>query len=1171
MNLKDLAAFSKHYLYAFPKLASGNKCPKHIKFIADHIQAAINKDSIKDKMLMISVPPRHGKCLNNKTFLVMGDGSLKQLGDIEIGDYVYTHEGRSRKVLEIYEQGILDCIEVETKSGRRIITDLTHPFWTPDGWVVAADLVINNCLSVMSYYSDRDCDNSEKELCEARLAGYFVGDGCCTEKSYPRITCADEIELNDIKHCVNVLGFDIGTIYNKIEVPIRPAGMVKSWLKSAGLYGHNSYTKRVPQFIFKGSNELVANFIGAYFSCDGHINKRSGIRKDACVELYSVNHDFLKDVQHLLLRVGIQSTLRLKNGRYNNRRHVSYRLTMTSQDDVKRFYDRVPIYSVKKDVLAKWVLCRQSYDYPFIADKIVKITTGLREECRCLLVDEDHTFIANDFVVHNTELISKHLPAWYLGNNPKKRIILTSYSAELADDNSGAARDIFATWGPILWNTHPNKNVFSKSKWNTDKGGGVISAGIGGSITGFGADCLHGDTFILTNIGKKRIKDISIGDMVLSYSDDGLSYNQVLAKKTSTTKEIYEITIGENIVRATGNHRFFVFGKGYVKAKDLQEGYKVVSVTLKQDMYKMWAKKRRERTILSRLLCAIKEIRGRVNLRFLWKEVPEKIVRCKESKKKRLPIYILFDEMFSRSLSSKVWEEVCRLWRTCSKKDDEILFSGMSRFCKKRLFGKKDMPILQKGVYNEYKTTSMLFGGLCESSSFFEDVWRKKLELSSWEVLSNRIQKYKKRHYKKRWREMHLLQKSKTSSSSPQEQRYIRQFHKKFDNVVQFMSYDNAQIEEYAISRIRKVNVSDTIMYDIQVENDNNFFANDILVHNCLIIDDYCKGAEEAESKLANEKIWEWWQAVASTRLHPNSTTIILSTRWVSNDLVGRLLTQKQVEGDDFPFDLTYINLPALCEESGDPLGREPGDALWPWRYSRERLLNIQKKSGSYWWAALFQGNPVVRGGNLFKSEWFRYYDRDSNGDWLCYRLDEELPLRISKSDLRVSIIVDPALEVKRKNDPSCMLAWGYSRKHRVWLLLDRLNKKIPHQLIHNTILNFAFKNNAYQILVENEKIGKVIVKQAQGNDEISGVKIPFREVATGQKDKFSRATPMASYYESQRVFHPKGVPWIAQFEDNLGKFPSGDHDEDADCTAHAQTLEMGMSIADALYTRRSK
>ena len=38
-----------------------------------------------------------------------------------------------------------------------------------------------------------------------------------------------------------------------------------------------------------------------------------------------------------------------------------------------------------------------------------------------------------------------------------------------------------------------------------------------------------------------------------------------------------------------------------------------------------------------------------------------------------------------------------------------------------------------------------------------------------------------------------------------------------------------------------------------------------------LLIDDYCKGHEEAESKTQREKLWNWWQSVASSRLHPNS------------------------------------------------------------------------------------------------------------------------------------------------------------------------------------------------------------------------------------------------------------------------------------------------------------
>lgn len=138
-----------------------------------------------------------------------------------------------------------------------------------------------------------------------------------------------------------------------------------------------------------------------------------------------------------------------------------------------------------------------------------------------------------------------------------------------------------------------------------------------------------------------------------------------------------------------------------------------------------------------------------------------------------------------------------------------------------------------------------------------------------------------------------------------------------------------------------------------------------------FIIDDYIKGHEDAESALQREKIWNWWQAVASTRLHPGAVVIILATRWHDDDLIGRLITQKEDEGENFPFDTEIINLPAIAEEN-DLLGRYPGAALWPDRYNKEQLLNIQKTVGSYWWNALYQGNPTPRGGGMFKIANFR-------------------------------------------------------------------------------------------------------------------------------------------------------------------------------------------------------
>ncbi len=324
-----------------------------------------------------------------------------------------------------------------------------------------------------------------------------------------------------------------------------------------------------------------------------------------------------------------------------------------------------------------------------------------------------------------------------------------------------------------------------------------------------------------------------------------------------------------------------------------------------------------------------------------------------------------------------------------------------------------------------------------------------------------------------------------------------------------------------------------------------------------FIIDDYIKDGEEAESLLKRKKIWTWWQSVASTRLHPGAVVIILATRWNDDDLIGRLLKQKEEEKEEFPFEMEYINLPALAE-GNDPLGRNEGEALWVDRYNRDNLLAKKAASGPFWWAAMYQGGPVARGGNLFKSDNFRYYDIDlETNEYLCYRINDNQPIRIKKSELIRHCYVDPSLEIKTTNDPTGMAAWGYSAKYKIWLLLDRMNDRIEHTKAMNIIKVFAFKNGCSLIGIENEKLGKVLVKQSAGNDQINNIKIPSKEIPTNGLDKWARAVPMATYMEQERVFFPRNIHWLADYEDSLVRFPNAVHDEDVDITSMARFMEV--------------
>lgn len=141
------------------------------------------------------------------------------------------------------------------------------------------------------------------------------------------------------------------------------------------------------------------------------------------------------------------------------------------------------------------------------------------------------------------------------------------------------------------------------------------------------------------------------------------------------------------------------------------------------------------------------------------------------------------------------------------------------------------------------------------------------------------------------------------------------------------------------------------------------------------------------------------------------------------------------------------------------------------------------------------------------------------------------------------------------------MLALGYSRKHKVWLLLDRINDRIEHTHLHEKMLHFASKNQCTVVGIEDEKVGMILVKQSTGRDKIGDRKIPFKEIPTKGLDKYTRATPMANYFENERVFLPKGASWLSDYESSLIAFPNGAHDEDVDCTLMAQNMEIKISV----------
>lgn len=145
------------------------------------------------------------------------------------------------------------------------------------------------------------------------------------------------------------------------------------------------------------------------------------------------------------------------------------------------------------------------------------------------------------------------------------------------------------------------------------------------------------------------------------------------------------------------------------------------------------------------------------------------------------------------------------------------------------------------------------------------------------------------------------------------------------------------------------------------------------------IIDDPFENWEQAQSKTYREKVWQWWQGTFRTRIWEGGSVVLIMTRWHEDDLAGRLLKSQ-------PGRWRVLRLPALAESQVDrdrkhqrmfipageldPLGRLPGDALAPMRYSKQALLEIKNDVGSMVWESEYQGSPAPAEGNRIKRDW---------------------------------------------------------------------------------------------------------------------------------------------------------------------------------------------------------
>ena len=90
-----------------------------------------------------------------------------------------------------------------------------------------------------------------------------------------------------------------------------------------------------------------------------------------------------------------------------------------------------------------------------------------------------------------SEFASYLLPAWMIGKNPKLKIIQATHTADLAIDFGRKTKNLVDEQNyRDLFDTRLQEDSQAAGKWKTEQGGEYFAAGVGGAITGRGADLL---------------------------------------------------------------------------------------------------------------------------------------------------------------------------------------------------------------------------------------------------------------------------------------------------------------------------------------------------------------------------------------------------------------------------------------------------------------------------------------------------------------------------------------------------------------------------------------------------------------------------------------------------------------------------------------------------------
>lgn len=523
-----------------------------------------------------------------------------------------------------------------------------------------------------------------------------------------------------------------------------------------------------------------------------------------------------------------------------------------------------------------------------------------------------------------SEFASYLLPAWFLGKYPNKKIIQTSNTAELAVGFGRKVRNLVGSeqYAKIFPNVNLRQDSKAAGRWSTNKDGEYFAIGVGGTVTGKGADlliiddphseqeaalasgdpsvfdkvyewytsgprqrlqpggsivvvmCMTGDTSVLMADGSStQLKNIRAGDVVATFDKGRLGARKINNWRSSGVDSIYKVqTQSGKILRANERHPFLVMNEGVLEWTRLNQ-------LSERD-----------------LLVSLKDAVGRQDLKS--RAEPAQPAKQKQATTEKIPVHPI--------------------------KKLALMESGLESSANAdSQFTAKDcvQPAIEKATHHPQQplisAEHVASNTGMESRHQTMSAWLKSARTGAMSVVSRLLRKTQGRIGTESSALTTTMTREKSGDcfattatlqlATERSQAFLKELHR---------------ISDFTVDPIVSITPDgQEEVFDVEVDGTENFIANGIVSHN---------------------------------------------TRWAKRDLTGRIIKSAlEKDGND---EWEVIDFPAIL----------PSDKpLWPEFWKLEELEALRSELPVAKWNAQYQQSPTSEEGAIIKREWWKEWTKE--------------------------------------------------------------------------------------------------------------------------------------------------------------------------------------------------